>query len=186
MTVKFFKEACKASKWEALQLCATVYACKSVATAIRKNEWALTTTNYRKASYTHFMLPRLLAIQEPKGRGHFLNDSHWFGFPWLSRWGQKACLWFKGSAQEHPHTQAHTHNVPCVISHYYLPPEQHVLQCKSTSRQLESLWLMSSKSVWRASTGMKVALVVLPPAWLTSMASFQRQNIIPTAEYLRL
>lgn len=56
-----------------------------------------------------------------------------------------------------------SHTVSSVITHYYLPCEHRVLQYKSTGRQLESPWLMNSKSVWRASTAMKAA----PP---TSMA----------------
>lgn len=44
------------------------------------------------------------------------------------------------------------HTLSSVMSHYYMPPEQHVLQNKSAGWQLDFPWMMSSKSVWRDPT----------------------------------
>lgn len=70
-------------------------------------------TNYRKASYTHFILSA--TIKHKGSVTLFLNNRHRFGFTWLSRSGKMACPWNNQSWL----------SVPC-------------LQHSFTSRQLES------------------------------------------------
>lgn len=124
-----------------------------------KSESVSATANYREESYIHIS-HRLRTDWERKGRMmFFLNNSDWFGFPCLSH------QWKLARLQLYTHSLSLT--LSSVMSHYYLPPEHHVLQNKSTGWQLESPWLMSSKSVWRDPTQMKAAL---SSAWMRPMA----------------
>lgn len=91
-------------------------------------------------------------------------------FPMAITLGEEGVFMVKGECTR-THTRTPSYCLKCNKS-LICPPEYHVLLCKSAGRQLESPWLMSFKSVWRAPVVMKVAL---PPACQRSMAQIQAE-----------